>query len=209
MLPSTLGMTRRVALCLVSPWGDAARTAEPALPGKGITGTGRPLREPAGSAADRTAPVPRSPGRCRELLLLCFSSFVIGRFLDVSVVSGLESLIAVREPFSWRKSKSPPVLAPTKTTTVVVTTQKRYRALQRPLDQRAHAPGRGDGSRTGQPCPVAALGDGRVCTKPACPSVRRAGQGACDAPGRQAPSGLTGTLALGSHHLALPTAPPI
>ncbi|ELK07521.1 Putative helicase Mov10l1 [Pteropus alecto] len=73
-----------------------------------------------------------SPGRCRELLLLCFSSFVVGRFLDVSVISGPESLIAVREPFSWKKSKSPQALAPTKTTTVVVTTQKRNSRRQLP-----------------------------------------------------------------------------
>ncbi|XP_015449490.1 RNA helicase Mov10l1 [Pteropus alecto] len=74
----------------------------------------------------------KSPGRCRELLLLCFSSFVVGRFLDVSVISGPESLIAVREPFSWKKSKSPQALAPTKTTTVVVTTQKRNSRRQLP-----------------------------------------------------------------------------
>lgn len=67
----------------------------------------------------------RSPGRCRELLLLCFSSFTIGRFLEVNVVSGEESLIAVREPFSWKKSKTTPTLTSTKTT-VVVTAQKRY-----------------------------------------------------------------------------------
>lgn len=69
--------------------------------------------------------VPRHPGRCRELLLLCFPSFVIGRFLHVDVVSSEESLLAAREPFSWKKSTSPPAPAPAKTT-VVVTTQKRY-----------------------------------------------------------------------------------
>ena len=57
--------------------------------------------------------------------MLCFSSFIIGRYLEVNVVSEEESLIAVREPFSWKKSKSSQVLASTKTT-VVVTTQKRY-----------------------------------------------------------------------------------
>lgn len=67
---------------------------------------------------------PRTAGRCRELLLLCFSSFLIGRILDVGVVSAEEALVAVREPFLWKKSKSPPAPAPTKTT-VVVTTQKR------------------------------------------------------------------------------------
>uniref|UniRef100_A0A8C7EKS7 RNA helicase n=1 Tax=Neovison vison TaxID=452646 RepID=A0A8C7EKS7_NEOVI len=71
------------------------------------------------------------PGRCRELLLLCFSSFVIGRFLEVTVVSLEESLIAVREPFSWKKSRSATALTPTKTT-VVVTTQKRNSRRQLP-----------------------------------------------------------------------------
>lgn len=40
------------------------------------------------------------------------------------MVSAEEALIAVREPFLWKKSKSPQAPAPTKTT-VVVTTQKR------------------------------------------------------------------------------------
>nr|KAF6398975.1 Mov10 like RISC complex RNA helicase 1 [Molossus molossus] len=73
----------------------------------------------------------KTVGRCRELLLLCFSSFLIGRFLDVSVVSAEESLIAVREPFLWKKSKSPQAPAPVKTT-VVVTTQKRNSRRQLP-----------------------------------------------------------------------------
>lgn len=67
----------------------------------------------------------RHSGRCRELLLLCFSSFLIGRHLEVNVVSGEEALIAIREPFSWKKPKSSQALASTKTT-VVVTTQKRW-----------------------------------------------------------------------------------
>ncbi|XP_057598035.1 RNA helicase Mov10l1 isoform X2 [Hippopotamus amphibius kiboko] len=73
----------------------------------------------------------KNSGRCKELLLLCFSNFIIGRFLEVNVVSEEESLIAVREPFSWKKSKSSPVLASTKTT-VVVTTQKRNSRRQLP-----------------------------------------------------------------------------
>ncbi|XP_073738686.1 RNA helicase Mov10l1 isoform X6 [Callorhinus ursinus] len=70
-------------------------------------------------------------GRCKELLLLCFSNFVIGRFLEVNIVSQEESLIAVREPFSWKKSKSSTTLTSTKTT-VVVTTQKRNSRRQLP-----------------------------------------------------------------------------
>ncbi|KAF5926053.1 hypothetical protein HPG69_016760, partial [Diceros bicornis minor] len=73
----------------------------------------------------------KNSGRCKELLLLCFSSFIIGRVLEVNVVSGEESLIAVQEPFSWRKSKSSQALASTRTT-VVVTTQKRNSRRQLP-----------------------------------------------------------------------------
>ncbi|XP_030741530.2 RNA helicase Mov10l1 [Echinops telfairi] len=73
----------------------------------------------------------KDSGRCRELLLLCFADFNIGRYLDVNVVSGEEALVGVREPFSWKKSKSPPVLPSTKTT-VVVTTQKRNSRRQLP-----------------------------------------------------------------------------
>uniref|UniRef100_A0A8C9A6V4 RNA helicase n=1 Tax=Prolemur simus TaxID=1328070 RepID=A0A8C9A6V4_PROSS len=73
----------------------------------------------------------KNSGRCKELLLLCFSNFLIGRYLEVNVVSGEESLIAVREPFSWKKPKSFQALASTKTT-VVVTTQKRNSRRQLP-----------------------------------------------------------------------------
>uniref|UniRef100_A0A673V508 Mov10 like RISC complex RNA helicase 1 n=1 Tax=Suricata suricatta TaxID=37032 RepID=A0A673V508_SURSU len=72
----------------------------------------------------------KSSGRCRELLLLCFSSFTIGRFLEVNVVSGEELLVAAREPFSWKRSKPSPTSASTKTT--VVTTQKRNSRRQLP-----------------------------------------------------------------------------
>lgn len=46
----------------------------------------------------------------------------------MNVVSGEEALIAVREPFSWKKPKSSQTLVSAKTT-VVVTTQKRYYAI--------------------------------------------------------------------------------
>lgn len=57
----------------------------------------------------------------------------------MGVVSTEEALIAVREPFLWKKSKSPQAPAPTKTT-VVVTTQKRYRDRK----DRGVAAGRGE-----------------------------------------------------------------
>uniref|UniRef100_A0A8C6QES6 RNA helicase Mov10l1 n=1 Tax=Nannospalax galili TaxID=1026970 RepID=A0A8C6QES6_NANGA len=73
----------------------------------------------------------RNPGRCKELLLLCFSDFLIGRYLEVNVVSSEEALIAVREPFSWKKPKSSQTIVSAKTT-VVVTTQKRNSRRQLP-----------------------------------------------------------------------------
>ncbi|XP_020838560.1 RNA helicase Mov10l1 isoform X1 [Phascolarctos cinereus] len=73
----------------------------------------------------------RNPGRCMDLLLLCFSDFIIGRYIEVNVVSEEELLIAVTEPFSWKKSKVIPALASAKTT-VVVTTQKRNLRRQLP-----------------------------------------------------------------------------
>nr|XP_038936489.1 RNA helicase Mov10l1 isoform X3 [Rattus norvegicus] len=73
----------------------------------------------------------KNPGRCKELLLLCFSNFLIGRHLEVNVVSSEEALIAVREPFSWKKPKSSQTIVSAKTT-VVVTTQKRNSRRQLP-----------------------------------------------------------------------------
>ncbi|XP_006876477.1 PREDICTED: putative helicase Mov10l1 [Chrysochloris asiatica] len=73
----------------------------------------------------------KNSGRCRELLLLCFSDFLVGRYLDVNVATAEEGLVGVREPFSWKKSKSPQVVSSPKTT-VVVTTQKRNSRRQLP-----------------------------------------------------------------------------
>ncbi|KAG8517982.1 RNA helicase Mov10l1, partial [Galemys pyrenaicus] len=84
-----------------------------------------------GAAPQLAACLDRNSGRCRELLLLCFSRFVIGRFLEVNVVSREEAQVAVREPFSWRKARGPPASASAKTT-VVVTTQKRNSRRQLP-----------------------------------------------------------------------------
>ncbi|XP_065256785.1 RNA helicase Mov10l1 [Emys orbicularis] len=65
-----------------------------------------------------------NPGRCKELLLLCFSDFIIGRYIEVTVINEEESLIAATEPFSVRKHKVIPELQHMKTT-VSVTEHKR------------------------------------------------------------------------------------
>lgn len=108
--------------------------------------------------------VPRLPGRCKELLLLCFPTFIIGRILHVNVMSAEELLIAAREPFSWKKLPSPPAPVPMKTT-VVVTTQRRYRRRRWQRGsakmERAHTV---RGPR-GQDPPSLHLGDQGVFTK--------------------------------------------
>ncbi|XP_039368429.1 RNA helicase Mov10l1 isoform X3 [Mauremys reevesii] len=65
-----------------------------------------------------------NPGHCKELLLLCFSDFIIGRYIEVTVINEEESLIAATEPFSLRKHKVIPELQHMKTT-VAVTEHKR------------------------------------------------------------------------------------
>nr|XP_032625295.1 RNA helicase Mov10l1 [Chelonoidis abingdonii] len=66
----------------------------------------------------------QNPGHCKELLLLCFSDFIIGRYIEVTVINEEESLIAATEPFSLRKHKVIPELEHMKTT-VTVTEHKR------------------------------------------------------------------------------------
>ncbi|XP_062991081.1 RNA helicase Mov10l1 [Elgaria multicarinata webbii] len=41
----------------------------------------------------------KNPGRCKELLLLCFSDCIIGRYIEAVIVTEEESLIAATEPF--------------------------------------------------------------------------------------------------------------
>uniref|UniRef100_A0A8D0G8M2 RNA helicase Mov10l1 n=1 Tax=Sphenodon punctatus TaxID=8508 RepID=A0A8D0G8M2_SPHPU len=71
------------------------------------------------------------PGHCKELLLLCFSDCVIGRYVEVTVVTEEESQIAATEPYCPRKPKITPVLQHTKTI-VSVTGQKRTSRRQLP-----------------------------------------------------------------------------
>lgn len=55
---------------------------------------------------------PRNLGHCKELLLLRFSNFTIGRYVEVNVVSAEESLIAVTEPYSQKRPESPQMSFP-------------------------------------------------------------------------------------------------
>nr|XP_033813500.1 RNA helicase Mov10l1 isoform X2 [Geotrypetes seraphini] len=49
----------------------------------------------------------KSPGCFKDLLLLCFSNFIIGRYVEVMVKSEEELLITATEPFNKRRSKLP------------------------------------------------------------------------------------------------------
>uniref|UniRef100_A0A8C5SX99 RNA helicase Mov10l1 n=1 Tax=Laticauda laticaudata TaxID=8630 RepID=A0A8C5SX99_LATLA len=47
----------------------------------------------------------RNPGRCKELLLLCFSDCIIGRYLEVTIVTEEELLIEATEKYYQRQCK--------------------------------------------------------------------------------------------------------
>ncbi|NXD68606.1 M10L1 helicase, partial [Eolophus roseicapillus] len=66
-----------------------------------------------------------NPGYSRELLLLGFSDFTVGRYIEATVTSEEELLLAPAEPFSPRKPKINPEPQP-RMTTVVVTKYRRY-----------------------------------------------------------------------------------
>uniref|UniRef100_A0A8C6VHW1 Mov10 like RNA helicase 1 n=1 Tax=Naja naja TaxID=35670 RepID=A0A8C6VHW1_NAJNA len=47
----------------------------------------------------------RNPGRCKEVLLLCFSDCIIGRYLEATIVTEEELLIEATEKYSQRQCK--------------------------------------------------------------------------------------------------------
>ncbi|XP_025909609.1 RNA helicase Mov10l1 [Nothoprocta perdicaria] len=71
-----------------------------------------------------------NPGYNKELLLLVFSEFVIGRYIETTVISEEELKLAPVEPFSPRKSNIVPV--PQQKTTVVATNYRRNCRRQLP-----------------------------------------------------------------------------
>ncbi|KAM9311728.1 RNA helicase Mov10l1 [Gastrophryne carolinensis] len=48
----------------------------------------------------------RNPGRCKELALLCFQDFVIGRYLEATVVTEVEYLLLPTNEYSLRPNKT-------------------------------------------------------------------------------------------------------
>ncbi|KAM6290363.1 RNA helicase Mov10l1 [Porphyrio hochstetteri] len=70
-------------------------------------------------------------GYSRELLLLGFSDFTVGRHIEVTVTSEEELIAAPMEPFSQRKPKITPESQP-KSTTVVAPKYRRSRRKQLP-----------------------------------------------------------------------------
>ncbi|NXG60331.1 M10L1 helicase, partial [Hemiprocne comata] len=72
-----------------------------------------------------------NPGRSKELLLLGFSDFTVGRCIEATVTNEEELLIAPAEPFSPRKPNIIPEPHPRKTT-VVAPTYKRNRRKRLP-----------------------------------------------------------------------------
>ncbi|XP_054843764.1 RNA helicase Mov10l1 [Eublepharis macularius] len=56
----------------------------------------------------------KNPGRCKELLLLCFSDCIIGRYIEATIVTEEELQIAATEPFCRRKPQIAPAIQHTK-----------------------------------------------------------------------------------------------
>ncbi|XP_019329594.1 PREDICTED: RNA helicase Mov10l1 [Aptenodytes forsteri] len=68
-----------------------------------------------------------NPGYSKELLLLGFSDFTVGRYIEANVTNEEELLIAPVEPFSPRKPKIIPEPQPSKTTVVVPKYRRNHR----------------------------------------------------------------------------------
>ncbi|XP_060100380.1 RNA helicase Mov10l1 [Heteronotia binoei] len=73
----------------------------------------------------------KNPGRCRELLLLCFSDCIIGRYIEVTIVTEEELQIAASKPFCPRKPQITPELQYPKTV-VALPEEKRKSRRQLP-----------------------------------------------------------------------------
>ncbi|XP_068132448.1 RNA helicase Mov10l1 [Hyperolius riggenbachi] len=72
----------------------------------------------------------RNPGRCKELVLLCFQDFVIGRYIEAMIESEEESLLLPSKEYSSKKNK---VIQELECKNVVISTpQKRASRRQLP-----------------------------------------------------------------------------
>ncbi|XP_035749610.1 RNA helicase Mov10l1 [Egretta garzetta] len=70
-----------------------------------------------------------NPGYSKELLLLGFSDFTVGRYIEATVTNDEELLIAPVEPFSPRKPKVIPEPQPRKITVVAPKNRRNHRKL--------------------------------------------------------------------------------
>ncbi|ETE70921.1 putative helicase Mov10l1, partial [Ophiophagus hannah] len=74
--------------------------------GEEIRGHNRSISLSSGSKTSITVVcTAKNPGRCKELLLLCFSDCIIGRYLEATIVTEEELLIEATEKYSQRQCK--------------------------------------------------------------------------------------------------------
>ncbi|XP_058046260.1 RNA helicase Mov10l1 [Ahaetulla prasina] len=72
--------------------------------GEETTGHNRSISISSGSKTSITVVcTAKNPGRCKELLLLCFSDCIIGRYLEATIVTEEESLIEATQKYSQRQ----------------------------------------------------------------------------------------------------------
>ncbi|KAG8142811.1 hypothetical protein E2320_006003 [Naja naja] len=74
--------------------------------GEEIRGHNRSISLSSGSKTSITVVcTAKNPGRCKEVLLLCFSDCIIGRYLEATIVTEEELLIEATEKYSQRQCK--------------------------------------------------------------------------------------------------------
>uniref|UniRef100_A0A8B9PIW4 RNA helicase n=1 Tax=Apteryx owenii TaxID=8824 RepID=A0A8B9PIW4_APTOW len=118
-----------VSKATINSYSDSRGTTHESLNNAGITG--EIVIPPGGKTFMVMVCTAINPGYNKELLLLGFSDFVIGRYIETTVTNEEESLIAPVEPFSPRKPKIISVPQQRKTT-VVATKYRRNRRRQLP-----------------------------------------------------------------------------
>ncbi|XP_074024324.1 RNA helicase Mov10l1 [Numenius arquata] len=89
--------------------------------------TGEILIPPGGKTFIVIICTAANPGCSRELLLLGFSDFTVGRYIEATVTNEEELIIAPVEPFSPRKPKITPEPQPRKTTVVAPKYRRNHR----------------------------------------------------------------------------------
>ncbi|XP_075598809.1 RNA helicase Mov10l1 [Balearica regulorum gibbericeps] len=107
--------------------GENEQREDVEQPVKHISITGEVVIPPGGKTFIMITCTAVNPGYSKELLLLGFSDFTVGRYIEATVTNEEELLIAPVEPFSPRKPNIIPEPQPRKTTVVAPKYKRNHR----------------------------------------------------------------------------------